>query len=161
MMKKYLLGVCLALSVQVSAYDGATVDFTTDFFSQAIAEGISQSLEDADMDKKECFIERLAPVINDVAERYVGQTLTKRERLLMDDFFDTPLGQAFYDELNFIGVREFGSGLDGSQYHQAEYAKYVDVMKKFFDEMQIPALFDGEIKDEMLISAVKCKMIQW
>lgn len=160
MMKKYVLGVCLALSVQASAYDGAMVDFTADLFGQAIAEGILTAFESNDMDKRACVLEQLTPIANNVVRRYVRQSLTKEERLLMDDFLDMPLGQALYDELNFSGIREFGSSFDDSQYYQAEYVKYLDVIHKYFNEIRenTPELLGGEIKDEILNSAVECRM---
>ena len=160
MMKKYLLGVCFALSIQANAYDGATIDFTTDFFSQTVAEGILTAFASNDVDKRACVLEQLTPIMNNVAKRYIGQSLTKEEMLLMDDFLDTPLGQALYHELHFGGIREFGSSFDDSQYYQAEYVKYLDVIHKFFNGIgeNTPELLGGEVKDEILNSAVECRM---
>lgn len=160
MMKKYLLGACLALSIQANAHDEATIDFTTDFFSQTVVEGILTAFESNDMDKRACVLEQLTPIMNNVAKRYIEQGLTKEEMLLMGDFLDTPLGQALYHELHFGGIREFGSSFDDSQYYQAEYVKYLDVIHKYFNGIRenAPELFGGEIKDEILNSAVECRM---
>ncbi|MGK8250454.1 hypothetical protein [Moraxella sp. K127] len=44
-MKKYLLGICLALSMQATAYAGATANFTKSIFDKIITYSIMDSLQ--------------------------------------------------------------------------------------------------------------------
>ncbi len=162
-MRKYLLGACLAVSVQVNAYEGATVDFTSLAFSQAIMHGLIQKAQiQDDMAKQECVSDIVTPVMDDLAQEYVSHALTRADKKLMDDLFETPLGQNMMVQIQRHGLENFGDNMNFDQYHPADYEKYHAVMKKYFDEYRVTEVLKQDVvMESVVIAIVRCKLMDF
>lgn len=161
-MKKYLLGVCLVLSVQANAYEGATVDFTSLAFSQAIMDGLIEKAQiQDDMAKQECVTNIVTPVMDDLAQEYVSHTLTRAEKRLMDDLFETPLGQNMMVQIQLGRLEDFGENMNFDQYHPATYKKYHAVMEKYFDQYKVTEVPKQDVvMESVVIAIVRCKLME-
>lgn len=160
-MKKYLLGVCLLVSTQVFAEVGATFDFTKALFNQAMLESFQDSFE-VDSTKQKCIGSSLKPTLDRLAVTHVDEILTKSELKLMDEFFDTPLGQEMFKELRVGNLDGFGDGINLDKYNEADYAQYMSVLDKYGDgDMVVTLSADEELLALMFVSLLMCDMIDF
>lgn len=161
-MKKYLLSACLFLSAQVFAYTGATVDFTKLVFNGAMAESVVESFNGVDAKKQQCVSDILKPILDELAVKHIDGFLTENERQLMDNFFDTPLGQEMFKELRVGNLDGFGDGINLDKYNEADYAQYMSVLDKYGDGDMVATLSaDEELLALMFVSLLMCDMIDF
>ncbi|OPH35786.1 hypothetical protein [Moraxella equi] len=162
-MKKYLLGVCLALSMQATAYDGATMNFTKSIFDKIVTHVLMDGLQERDTAKQACAINIATSQTKSLAENYVNTALTKDELPLMDEFFDTSLGQDMIVWAEFgdmDDIDDIDKVFDFDKYPTGGYEKYQAVMDKYFDSDMIEQVFSDDVTllRAFLASAVKCNI---
>lgn len=159
-MKKYLLGACLIFSTQVFAYTGATADFTKLVFNGAMAESVVESFNGVDAKKQQCVSDILKPILDELAVKHIDGFLTEHERQLMDDFFDTPLGQEMFKELR-AGNGDFIRFINLDEYDKADYAQYMTVFAKYNDGGDIGKTWfaNDELLRAMFESVPKCDLL--
>ncbi|MBE9591535.1 hypothetical protein IM753_11280 [Moraxella sp. K127] len=89
--------------------------------------------------------------------------MTKDELPLMDEFFDTSLGQdmiAWVEFGNMDDIDDLDKMFDFDKYPTGKYEKYRAVTDKYFDSNMIEQVFSDDVTllGAFLVSAVKCNI---
>lgn len=128
-MKKYMLGLCLLLSGSVFAYEGATLEFMSNFFRVSVSDGITRSL--SDVAKRDCARYVVLPAVDKVSQDYLDDEFTAEELRYLDEFFDTPLGENMLTSILSGDIEVFFEVLEG-EYDETQYRQYLSLINRLF-----------------------------